>query len=81
MRKSVRAASTRCAVYLEEEKKKNKSFSTENAKKIIDREINEVRNKNTEKNESCKMLDEKFVSLGEEADKKRDMNLAVLANS
>ena len=38
MRKSVRAARTRYAVYLEEEKK-NESFKTESGKKIIDREI------------------------------------------
>ena len=38
MRKSVGAARTRCAVYLEEEKK-NESFKTKSGKKITDREI------------------------------------------
>ena len=61
MRKSVRAARTRYAVYLEEEKEKNKSLKTESTKKIIDREIKEVRSKITEKNETCKMLHETFV--------------------
>ena len=81
LRKSVRAARTRYAVYLEEEKKKNESLKTESAKKIIDREIKEVRSKITEKNETCKTLDEKFVSLVEEAEKKKDINLVVQANA
>ena len=57
MRKSVRAARTRYAVYLEEEKKNKKNLKTESAKKIIDREIKEVRSKITEKNETCWMFD------------------------
>ena len=61
MRKSVRAARTRYAVYLEEEKEKNKSLKTESTKKIIDREIKKVRSKITEKSETCKMLHETFV--------------------
>ena len=78
MRKSIRAARTRYAVYLEEEKKKNQSLKTESAKKIIDGEIKEVRSKITEKTETCKMLDEKFVSLVEEAEKKNDINLVTV---
>ena len=81
MRKSVRAARTRYAVYLEEEKKKNESLKTESGKKIIDREIKEVWSKITEKNETCKMFDEKFVSLVEKAEKKKDKNLVVQANA
>ena len=81
MRKSVRAARTRYAAYLEEEKKKNGSLKTESAKKIIDREIKEVRSKITGKSETCKMLDENFVSLVEEAEKKMDINLVVQANA
>ena len=81
MRKSIRAARTRYAVYLEEEKKKNQSLKTESAKKIIDGEIKEVWSKITEKTETCKMLDEKFVSLVEEAEKKSDINLVVQANA
>ena len=78
MRKSIRAARTRYAVYLEEEKKKNQSLKTESAKKIIDGEIKEVWSKITEKTETCKMLDEKLV---EEAEKKSDINLVVQANA
>ena len=66
MRKSVRAARTRYAVYLEEKKKKNESLKTESAKKLTDREINEVPSKITEKNETSKMLDENFFSLVKE---------------
>ena len=39
--------------------------------------MKEVRSKITEKSETCKMLDEKFVSLVDEAEKKRDINLVV----
>ena len=81
MRKSIRAARTRYAVYLEEEKKKNGSLKTESAKKIIDREIKEVWSKIAGKNRTCKMLDEKFVSLVEEAEKEKDINLVVQANA
>ena len=81
MKKSVRAARTRCAVYLEEEKKRNESLKTESPKKLIDREINEVPSKITEKNETCKMLDGKFFSLVKEAVKKKDINLAAQANA
>ena len=48
-------------------------MKTENAKK------NQVRRKITEKNETCKILDEKFVSLVEEAEKKKDINLVLQA--
>ena len=81
MRKSIRAARTRYAVYIEEEKKKNGSLKTESAKKIIDREIKEVWSKITRKNRNCKMLDEKFVLLVEEAEKEKDINLVVQANA
>ena len=81
IRKSGRAARTRYAVYLEEEKKRNKSLKTESAKKIIDREIKEVWSKITEKNETCKMLDKKFVSLVQQPQKKKDINLVVQANA
>ena len=86
MRKSVRAARTRYAKIaaltdLEEEKKKNESLKTESGKKIIDREIKEVWSKITEKNETSKMFDEKFVSLVEKAEKKKDINLVVQANA
>ena len=80
MRKSVRATRTRYAVYLEEEKKQNESLKTESAKKIIDRKIKEVQSKITEKNETCKILDEKFFSLMQEGEKKMDINLIVQAN-
>ena len=39
--------------------------------KIVYRETKVVQRKITEKNETCKMLDEKFVSLVEGAEKKR----------
>ena len=81
IRKSGRAARTRYAVYLEEEKKRNKSLKTESAKKIIDREIKEVWSKITEKNGTCKMLDKKFVSLVQQPQKKKDINLVVQANA
>ena len=81
MKKSVRTARTRYAVYLEEDKKRNESLKTESAKKLIDREINEVPSKITEKNETSKMLDEKFFSLVQEAEKKKDINLAAQANA
>ena len=81
MRKLVRAARTRYAVYLEEEKKKNETSKNENVKKIIDREIKEIRSKITEKNEICKTLGEKLVSLVEEAEKKKDISLLVQANA
>ena len=50
-------------------------------KKIIAKEIMEVRSKITEKNKTCKMLDDKFVSFEEEAEKKNDINLVVQANA
>ena len=50
-------------------------MKAENAKK------NQVRSKITEKNETCKILDEKFVSLVEEAEKKKDINFVVQANA
>ena len=81
MRKSVRAARARYAVYLEEEKKKNESLKTKRAKKIIYRNIKEVHSKITEKSETSKILDEKFVLLVEEAEKKKDINLVVQANA
>ena len=81
MKKSVRTARTRYAVYLEEDKKRNESLKTESAKKLIDREINEVPSKITEKNETSKMLNEKFFSLVQEAEKKKDINLAAQANA
>ena len=81
MRKSVRAARARYAVYLEEEKKKNESLKTKRAKKIIYRNIKEVYSKITEKSETSKILDEKFVLLVEEAEKKKDINLVVQANA
>ena len=81
MRKLVRAARTRYPVYLEEEKKKKESLKMERAKKVIDREIKEVRSKISEKNDTCKMLDETFVLLVEEAEKKKDINLVVQANA
>ena len=49
-------------------------------KKNIDREIKEVWSKITEKNKTCKMVDEKFVLLVEEVEKKKDINLVVQAN-
>ena len=81
MRKSVRAARARYAVYLEEEKKKNESLKTKRAKKIIYRNIKEVYSKITEKSETSKILDEKFVLLVEEAEKKKDINLVKQANA
>ena len=81
MRTSIRAVRTRYAVYLEEEKKQNKSLKTECAKKIIDREIKAVWSKITAKKETCKMLDEKFISLVEEEEKKKDINLVVQTNA
>ena len=81
MRKSVRAARARYAVYLEEEKKKNESLKTKSAKKVIYRNIKEVHSKVTEKSETSKILDEKFVLLVEEAEKKKDINLVVQANA
>ena len=80
MRKSVRAARTKYTVYLEEEKKNNESFKTKSAKKIIGREI-KVWSKISEKSETCKILDEKFVLLVEEVQKKKDINLVVQANA
>ena len=77
MRKLVRAAKTRYAVYLEEEKEKNESLKTESARKVTDREIKEVWSKITEKTKTCQMLDEKSVLLFEEAEKKKDISLPV----
>ena len=77
MRKPVRAAKTRYTVYLEEENK-NESLKTESANQIIDREIKELWSKITEKDKTCKMLDEKFVSLVEEAEKNKDINLLLM---
>ena len=81
MRKSVRAARTRCAVYLEEEKKKNESLGTESAEKIVDTEIKGVWRKITEKSKTCKTLGEKFVSLVEKAERKKDIRLVTQANA
>ena len=49
--------------------------------KIADRSFKEIRSNIIEKNKTCKMLDEKFVSLVEEAEKKNDKNLVVQANA
>ena len=59
---------------------RNRSVQPKNFKKIIDIEIKEVWSKITEKNETCKMMDENFVSLVEEAEKKKVINLVVQAN-
>ena len=81
MRKLVRGVRARYTVYLEEEKKKNESLKTESAKKITEREIKEVRNRVTEKNKTCKLLDQKFVSLVEKTENKKNINLVVQANA
>ena len=49
--------------------------------KIADKSFKEIRSNIIEKNKTCKMLDEKFVSLVEEAEKKNDKNLVVQANA
>ena len=50
-------------------------------KKIVDREIKGVWSKITEKSKTCKTLGEKFVSLVEEPERKKDISLVIQANA
>ena len=50
-------------------------------KKIVDREIKGVWSKITEKSKTYKTLGEKFVSLVEEAERKKDISLVIQANA
>ena len=59
----------------------NRSVQPKKLKKIIDWKIKVVWSKITEKNETCIMLDENFVSLVDEAEKKKDINFIVQDNA
>ena len=60
---------------------RNRSVQPKKLKKIIDWKIKVVWSKITEKNETCIMLDENFVSLVDEAEKKKDINFIVQDNA
>ena len=60
---------------------RNRSVQSKKLKKIIDWKIKVVWSKITEKNETCIMLDENFVSLVDEAEKKKDINFIMQDNA
>ena len=81
MLKAVRAARTKYAIHMEEQKKEKNNNIKETQKDILKAEIKDLQSKICKKSQTCKVLDEKFVKLVAEAEKKKDFNLITEANA
>ena len=78
---SVKSAQQKYHRHLREVAETEKREKTDNARKILEREIEETKVKCEQLVKTCEMLDSDFVSHVEEAEKKQDMKLISKANA
>ena len=80
LKKCCRAAYSRYNIHLVDEKKKQDNNKTTSEKQIIASETKEVQSHISELLDTCKMFDEKFITLVAEAEKKKDVKLIKESN-
>ena len=78
---SVKSARQKYHQHLSEVAEAEQREKTDNARKILEREIEETKVKREQLVKTCEMLDSDFVSYVEEAEKKQDMKLISKANA
>ena len=78
---SVKSARQKYHQHLSEVAETEQREKTDNARKILERDIEETKVKREQLVKTCEMLDSDFVSYVEEAEKKQDMKLISKANA